>query len=93
LHDHEIVGPRQLQEIARNCYHPRHVPDSSEQIRVAAPTEVMSIDDLALSVQVSKSRMQKPAEQGQVPIKKLGRHWRFHMQVVVGRLAVGQSAH
>jgi excisionase family DNA binding protein len=40
--------------------------------------EVMTIDDLAGYLQVSKSSLYKLAQEGRVPGQKVGRHWRFH---------------
>lgn len=39
--------------------------------------EVMTIDDLAAYLQVSKSSLYKLAQDGKVPGQKVGRHWRF----------------
>ena len=39
--------------------------------------EVMTIDDLAVYLQVSKSSLYKLAQEGRVPGQKVGRHWRF----------------
>lgn len=39
--------------------------------------EVMTIDDLAGYLQVSKSSLYKLAQEGRVPGQKVGRHWRF----------------
>jgi len=43
-----------------------------------SPTpEVMTIDDLAVYLQVSKSSLYELAQDGRVPGQKVGRHWRF----------------
>lgn len=39
--------------------------------------EVMTIDDLATYLQVSKSSLYKLAQEGRVPGQKVGKHWRF----------------
>lgn len=44
--------------------------------------EVMTIDDLAWYLQVSKSSLYKLAQEGRVPGQKVGRHWRFHKEVI-----------
>lgn len=44
--------------------------------------EVMTIDDLATYLQVSKSSLYKLAQDGRVPGKKVGRHWRFHKDAI-----------
>ena len=44
--------------------------------------EVMTIDDLARYLQVSKSSLYKLAQEGRVPGQKVGRHWRFSKDAV-----------
>ncbi len=46
------------------------------------PPEVMTIDELAVYLQVSKSSLYKLAQDGKVPGQKVGRHWRFHKYVI-----------
>jgi excisionase family DNA binding protein len=43
---------------------------------------VMTIDDLSAYLKVSKSTLYKLAQEGKVPGQKVGRHWRFHKDVV-----------
>lgn len=47
----------------------------------AAP-EVMTIDDLAVYIRVSKSSIYKLAQGGRVPGQKVGKHWRFRKAVI-----------
>ena len=47
-----------------------------------APPEVMTIDDLAAYIQVSKSSIYKLAQEGRVPAQKVGKHWRFRKAVI-----------
>lgn len=58
-----------------------------------APPEVMAIDDLAEYLQVSKSSRYKQVQQGKVPGQKVGKHWRFHKEVIDRWLAKDPSAH
>ncbi|QKK08600.1 MAG: helix-turn-helix domain-containing protein [Planctomycetota bacterium] len=44
--------------------------------------EVMTIDDLAGYLQVSKSSLYKLAQEGRVPGQKVGRHWRFRKDAI-----------
>lgn len=44
--------------------------------------EVMTIDELAVYLQVSKSSLYKLAQDGKVPGQKVGRHWRFRRQTI-----------
>ena len=41
------------------------------------PPEVITIDELAEYLKVSKSSLYKLAQQGKVPGQKVGKHWRF----------------
>ena len=50
----------------------------------------MTIDELAVYLQVSKSSLYKLAQDGKVPGQKVGRHWRFH-RVVIDRWLGMQS--
>lgn len=53
--------------------------------------EVMTIDDLAAFLQVSKSSLYKLAQDGRVPGKKVGRHWRFHRSAIEAWLREGTT--
>jgi excisionase family DNA binding protein len=44
--------------------------------------DVMSIDDLAKYLHVSKSSLYKVAQRGQVPGQKVGKHWRFSKEAI-----------
>lgn len=46
------------------------------------PPEVMTIDELAVYLQVSKSSLYKLAQDGKIPGQKVGRHWRFHRATI-----------
>lgn len=46
------------------------------------PPQVMTIDDLATYLQVAKSTLYKLAQEGKVPGQKVGKHWRFHKEVI-----------
>jgi len=39
---------------------------------------VMTIEDLAVYLKLSKSTLYKLCQEGKVPGQKVGRHWRFH---------------
>lgn len=43
---------------------------------------VMTIDELARYLKVSKSTLYKLAQEGKLPGQKVGRHWRFHIAVI-----------
>lgn len=43
---------------------------------------VLTIDELAEYLKISKSTLYKLAQEGSVPGQKVGRHWRFHKEAV-----------
>jgi excisionase family DNA binding protein len=45
-------------------------------------TAVLTIDDLAEYLKISKSTLYKLAQEGALPGQKIGRHWRFHRDAV-----------
>jgi len=45
-------------------------------------SEVMTIEELAEYLKVSKSSLYKLAQQGKVPGQKVGKHWRFHREAI-----------
>ena len=44
--------------------------------------EVLTIDELAIYLKVSKSTLYKLAQEGSVPGQKVGKHWRFKRDVI-----------
>ena len=44
--------------------------------------EVLTIDELAIYLKVSKSTLYKLAQEGKVPGQKIGKHWRFKRDVI-----------
>jgi len=68
----QLVGTAIIPLMART---PRPDPSS-------APPEVMTIDDLAAYLQVSKSSLYKLAQEGKVPGQKVGKHWRFRRDTI-----------
>ena len=44
--------------------------------------EIMTIDDLAAYLKLSKSSLYKMLRLGKIPGQKVGRHWRFHKDVI-----------
>lgn len=49
--------------------------------------EVMSVRDLADYLRISVHTVYRLAEQGKLPGRKVGKHWRFHRDVIVEWLA------
>lgn len=58
------------------------MPRHSEGTPPPPRPEVMTIDELANYLQVSKSSLYKLAQDGKVPGQKVGRHWRFHREAI-----------
>lgn len=50
--------------------------------RSASSPEVMTIGDLAVYLQLSKSSLYKLVQGGKVPGRKIGRHWRFRKDII-----------
>ncbi len=44
--------------------------------------EVLTIDELAAYLKVSKSTLYKLVQEGKIPGQKVGKHWRFHRDVI-----------
>ncbi len=45
-------------------------------------SSVLTIDELAEYLKISKSTLYKLAQEGSVPGQKVGKHWRFHKDTV-----------
>ncbi len=50
-------------------------------------SEVMSVRELADYLRISVHTVYRLAEQGRLPGRKVGKHWRFHRDVIVAWLA------
>jgi len=48
----------------------------------ASSDDILSIDDLATYLKISKSTLYKLAQAGRLPGQKVGKRWRFHRAVV-----------
>ena len=46
------------------------------------PSDVMTVEQLAAYLQLSKSSVYRLAQAGVVPGRKVGKHWRFHREAV-----------
>ena len=44
--------------------------------------DVLTIDELAEYLKISRSTLYKLAQEGRVPCRKVGRHWRFRKQAI-----------
>ena len=48
----------------------------------AKRNEIMTMDELAEYLKISKSTLYKLAQEGKLPGQKVGRHWRFRKKAV-----------
>ncbi len=48
----------------------------------AKRSEIMTMDDLAEYLKISKSTLYKLATEGKLPGQKIGKRWRFHKEAV-----------
>jgi len=53
---------------------------------------VLTITELSAYLKISKSTLYKLAQEGKVPGQKVGRHWRFHREVIDEWLGKTSSA-
>jgi len=56
---------------------------------------VMTITELSEYLKISRSTLYKLAQEGKLPARKVGRHWRFHKDAVdqwLGKAAPSDSA-
>ena len=44
--------------------------------------EILTIDELAGYLKISKSTLYKLVREGKIPSQKVGRHWRFRKQAI-----------
>ena len=44
--------------------------------------EVLTIEELAEYLKISKSTLYKLVREGSVPCQKVGKHWRFHKEAI-----------
>lgn len=54
--------------------------------------KVLTIDELAAYLKISKSTLYKLAQNGEVPGQKVGKHWRFRRDIIDQWLAESASA-
>ena len=54
--------------------------------------KVLTIEELAVYLKISKSTLYKLAQKGGLPGQKVGKHWRFHRDIIDQWLAESTSA-
>jgi excisionase family DNA binding protein len=53
---------------------------------------VLTIEELAVYLKISKSSLYKLAQKGEVPGQKVGKHWRFSRDIIDQWLADSKSS-
>jgi len=53
--------------------------------------EVLTIQELAVYLKISKSTIYKLVREGKIPSQKIGRHWRFRKEAIDRWLDASQS--
>ena len=46
------------------------------------PGDVLTIEELAIYLKISKSSLYKIVREGKIPSQKVGRHWRFRKKAI-----------
>jgi excisionase family DNA binding protein len=49
----------------------------------ATQSDILTVDEAAELLKIPRSSVYTLAQQGRMPAKKVGRHWRFHRQTIV----------
>ena len=50
-------------------------------------SDILTVDETAQLLKIPRSSVYKLAQQGKIPAKKVGRHWRFHRLTLVNWIA------
>jgi excisionase family DNA binding protein len=53
--------------------------------------DILTIEELSKYLKVPKSTVYKLCQEGKVPGQKVGRHWRFHKEVIDSWIKEGKS--
>ena len=53
---------------------------------------ILTIEELAVYLKISKSSLYKLAQKGEVPGQKVGKHWRFRRDIIDQWLADSKSS-
>lgn len=53
--------------------------------------EVLTIEELAVYLQIPKSTLYKIVREGKIPCQKIGRHWRFRKEAIDSWLEKSKS--
>ena len=50
-------------------------------------SDILTVDEAAELLKIPRSSIYKLAQEGKIPAKKVGRHWRFHRGVLLRYVA------
>ncbi len=56
-------------------------------------SEILTIEDAAYLLRIPVSTAYKLAQQGKIPGRKVGRHWRFHRETLINWIAGISTPH
>jgi len=73
-------------------FHLRQGAPGPSPVLVPAPTEVLTLQDAAILLQVDTGALRRLAEAGELPGRYIGGHWRFSRWAVLEWLAQGGGA-
>lgn len=54
--------------------------------------DILTIEELSEYLKIAKSTIYKLCQEGKIPGQKVGRHWRFHKDVVDDWIKQGKGA-
>ena len=54
-------------------------------------TDVLTVEEAAELLKIPRSSLYKLAQEGRIPARKVGRHWRFHRPTLL-RWVAGQAS-
>ena len=80
---------RAPQRDASGTFHLRHGAPGPSPVLVPGPTEVLTLQDAAVLLQVDTGALRRLAEAGELPGRQIGGHWRFSRWAVLDWLAQG----
>ncbi len=66
-------------------------PSQRQSNPLPDPLQVMTIEELAIYLKIAKSTLYKLAQEGKVPGKKVGKHWRFNRQAIDDWISVSSG--
>jgi len=50
-------------------------------------SDILTVEEAAELLKIPRSSVYKLAQEGKIPAKKVGRHWRFHRETLINWIA------